>query len=241
MSGNACYQHSIIHSRVLPYRTHPIASADGRNKIVFRTRERISAPSTPLSLRKRRFLFLARSGEFKYCRSPRLPLTEVVMRFKAGDTIHNKSLRRKVALCALRLDSWEGPPIGPRGFSKINKEIVFGCEKLGRAFLSSRSGPASFPLLTVQWNVLDGSRVAVHDLFRQVPVDFFVSVLIHVGITDVHRAHVCILRKSERGVGEVRTCRLRHFLVGFVFLDCTLSLRVMHDMESSNLSAFALD
>jgi len=64
-----------------------------------------------------------------------------------------------------------------------------------RPYLSVvKERPRFVSFLAAQWNILDGSRVAVHNLFRWEPVDFFVSVIIHVGITDVHRAHIRILR-----------------------------------------------
>src|SRR5580704_982739 len=54
--------------------------------------------------------------------------------------------------------------------------------------------------LTAQWNVLDCPRVTVQNLFCREPVDFFGPVIIDVGITDVHRAQVRVLRFSERCV-----------------------------------------
>jgi hypothetical protein len=47
--------------------------------------------------------------------------------------------------------------------------------------------------LTAQWNVLDCSGVAVQNFFFWEPVDFLVSVIIDVGITDVDRTHVRVL------------------------------------------------
>ncbi len=55
------------------------------------------------------------------------------------------------------------------------------------------SEAAPFVALAVQWNVLDGPRVAVQNLFCRKPVNFLVSVIIDVGIPDVHRTHVRVL------------------------------------------------
>jgi hypothetical protein len=60
-----------------------------------------------------------------------------------------------------------------------------------------RSAPPSLshatePPLTL-WNVLDRARVPVNDHVVWEPVGFRFSVLVDVGITDVHGAHILIL------------------------------------------------
>jgi hypothetical protein len=54
--------------------------------------------------------------------------------------------------------------------------------------------PALRLVLAGQWNVLDCSCVAVQDLFRWKPVDLLAPVIVDVGITNIHRAQVCVLR-----------------------------------------------
>jgi hypothetical protein len=51
---------------------------------------------------------------------------------------------------------------------------------------------ATEPPLTL-WNVLDRARVPVNDHVVREPVGFRFSVLVDVGITDVHGAHILIL------------------------------------------------
>ncbi len=65
------------------------------------------------------------------------------------------------------------------------------CVSRPRPFLDrgqKRAEGTSCFALAVQWNVFDRPCVTVQNLFFREPVDFFVTVIVDIGITDVDRA-----------------------------------------------------
>src|SRR6266568_4662511 len=95
------------------------------------------------------------------------------------------------------------------------------------------------PWSSVHRHVLHRAGVAVENHVVWIPVDFLVTELVDVSVTDVRRSKGNRLNRNERG--KLQPPGLGHLLCRLVFRDRYITLRGMGHLHAGDLAALDID